>query len=233
MKSLLVTVLLLGSGCVSADSNRVPTDQIAAELQVTADGSGQTIAHGWLWTHRAGDPPLNETSIELVDGDRLVASSSGSSLAMQETEILNAYGYDAIFDSDGAGQSFQIALMRDSDASAPSSSVTLPAPFTVTVPTTFARSAPLTVTWTSSGSADEMRFRFVGACVDAELGPVADTGQATFPAGAVTAKAGGPASCMLSLEASRSRSGSLDPAYGQGGAITATQQRTVTLTATP
>jgi hypothetical protein len=108
--------------------------------------------------------------------------------------------------------------------------VTLPDPFTVSSPTTASRAAPLTITWTP-GSSDQISINATG-CASAQLGPLPDTGTATFPAGTLVADPA-DASCDLAFDISRTRSGTLDPAYGQGGSIAAIQRRTTTITSTP
>ncbi|MEP6860275.1 MAG: hypothetical protein ABJE66_06635 [Deltaproteobacteria bacterium] len=208
------------------------TDELRADMRIIADGSGQSSVYTWLFTHRAGDPPLNEDTIRLVNGDAISVTSSAHTISMQESLFIE-YRYDATFDTAAPGQRYEIALARSADTSAPHSTVTLPEPFTPTLPAAFSRSAPLTITWSPSGSQDPVSVHFIG-CSDVTLQQLADTGTVTLPAGAFTTT-GAPMNptCDLAVEVSRSRLGTLDPAFGQGGSITALQQRMATITSMP
>lgn len=218
-------------GCTPTNSNTVPTSQLQAQIQVNADDSGNATVQAELFSHPSGAPPLNEDSIDLVPGDSLTATSNGSALAMNEsfTPIADEYMYSAAFAAAAADQSFSVTLDRTQGESAGPSTVTLPAPFAVTPPTSVSRSQAITVTWSPSGSSDAVSISFAG-CGDANLGPVPDTGTATFAANALTSPT---SSCAGTLAITRSRNGTLATAYGQGGAITANQVRTLSITTTP
>jgi hypothetical protein len=227
----LSLILLVAVGCTPTNSNTVPTSQLAAQITVSADGTGQTTVQTALFSHASGSPPLNEDSIDLVDGDSLTASSDGSSLAMTQsfTTVVDEFTYSAVFPSDGPGESFSVVLTRTQDESAGPSTATLPDPFTLTAASTASRSQPLTVTWSPSGTSDAISVAFVG-CGDATTGTIADTGTATFAADALTSST---SACSGYLTVTRSRNGTLADAYGQGGAITASQVRTQTIATTP
>jgi hypothetical protein len=227
----LAVVLLLGAGCTPTDSNAVTTANLHADIQVLTTGSGGSTITAALFSHRDGDPPLNFETIRLVGDDLLSATSNGHSVVMDESDLVVEYQYNAAFATADAGQSFEVSLDRVTDVSAPHSSVTLPAPFTPDMPAAASRSAPLTIKWSPSGSDDPISIHFTG-CASVELGTIADTGTVTVPADAIVADPS-TATCDLAVEVSRARSGLLDPAYGQGGSIVATQQRTTTLTSTP
>jgi hypothetical protein len=228
---LAVAALVLGVGCTPIDSNVVTTANLHADVQVLTTGSGGSTVSAALFSHRDGDPPLNFETIRLVDDDLLSATSNGHSVVMDESDLVVEYRYDAAFATADAGQSFEVSLERVTDVSAPHSSVTLPEPFAPNMPAAASRSAPLTITWSPSGSADPISIHFTG-CASAELGTIADTGAVTVSAGTIVADPS-TATCDLAVELSRTRAGLLDPAYGQGGSIVATQQRNATLTSTP
>jgi hypothetical protein len=227
----VAVVVLFGAGCTPTDSDAVTTANLYADIQVLTTGSGGSTVSAALFSHRDGDPPLNFETIRLVGDDLLSATSNGHSVVMDESDLVVEYQYDAAFETADAGQSFEVNLDRVTDVSAPHSSVTLPAPFAPDMPAAASRSAPLTIKWSPSGSADPISIHFTG-CASAELGTIADTGTVTVPAGAIVADPS-TATCDLAVELSRTRAGFLDPAYGQGGSIVATQQRTTTLTSTP
>jgi hypothetical protein len=226
-----LAIAALASGCTLTDSNLVATADLHADLQIVATGAGGSTASAWLFSHRAGDPPLDLESIRLVDGDTISVTSNGRSIAMEQSSLVVEYRYDATFETAAADQRYELALARTGDASAPHSTVTLPAPFTPSVPTAAARSAPLAITWSPSGSSDPIAIHITG-CASAELGPLADTGSVTVPVGALVAESS-DATCDLAIDVTRTRTGTLDRAYGQGGSIVAIQQRSLTLTSTP
>jgi hypothetical protein len=233
MRGLAAALVVVATACTPVDSNTVHTRDLRADIMVVADGSGAAAVYAWLFSHRRGDPPLNQDTIRLVDGDTISATSRDRTVAMQQSDLVVEYRYDATFDSADSGQTFEIALDREADASAPHSIAVLPAPFAITLPATFSRSAPLTISWSPSGSADPITVHFSG-CAGAQLGPYPDTGSATFPAGAIPAGSGhANATCDLAVAIDRTRSGTLDPAYGQGGSIVGTQERDASITSTP
>jgi hypothetical protein len=219
------------AACTPIDSDAVTTANLRADVQVIADGTDTTAVYAWLFSHKDGDPPLNFETIRLVEADSLSATSNGSSVAMRESDLVVEYRYDAMFGAAAPEQTFEVALDRATDTSAPHSSVSLPAPFAPTIPTTSSRSAPLTITWSPSGTTDPVSIH-VSGCASAQLDGLADSGAATLPAGTIVADQAGE-TCDVSVEITRSRSGMLDPAYGQGGSITAEQQRTVAMTTSP
>jgi hypothetical protein len=222
---------LVGAGCTPTNSDLVTTANLRADVEVLSTGVGGSTVSTWLLSHRDGDPPLNFETIRLVDQDVLSATSNNHSVVMDQSNLVVEYRYDAAFETADAGERFEVSLDRVADDSAPRSSVTLPEPFTLTMPATASRNAPVTITWSPSGSADPISID-VSGCASAQLLEIADTGTATLPAGSLVANPP-TATCDLAVEVSRKRNGSLDPAYGQGGSIVATQQRTTTLTSTP
>lgn len=227
---LFAAITSAGAGCTPVDSNVVATSQLRADVQVLSTGEPSSTVYAWLFSHKAGDPPLNLETIRLVDDDAITAISNGSSIAMHESDLVVEYRYDATFPTAEPEQNYEIALARPADTSAPHSYVTLPDPFTLTMPTTASRAAPLTITWSPGGS-DQISIDVTG-CASAHLGPLPDTGTATVPAGAVVADPTN-ATCDLAFDVSRTRTGTLDRAYGQGGSIVAIQRRTATITSTP
>jgi hypothetical protein len=80
-----------------------------------------------------------------------------------------------------------------------------------------------------------MRLRVHGQCVvDYEQTAEGDTGTLTIPPGAIHAQAGGDSStCQPTVELTRERRGTVDPAFGKGGSITALQLRTRQIQSTP
>ena len=132
-----------------------------------------------------------------------------------------------------------MALQRTSDVSAPSSTCTLPSPFTITAPTSsgsYSRTgSDLTVTYATAGTGDTMTWNISGECVTGQSGTVSgDSGTFTIAKGLLTGQgASASATCQATLSLTRSRPGQLDPHYGSGGSIVAQHVRSVTFNSTP
>lgn len=211
--------------CTPVNSDLIATSDLRADIQVQATGIGGSTVSASLISHKDGDPPLNFESIRLVDGDQISAATNGTTVAMQRSNLVVEYRYDAAFETAAPDQRYDVALDRSTDESAPHSFVTLPAPFVLDVPTTASRSAPLTIRW-SAGSSDPVSIAVTG-CATAHLGPLVDTGSTVLP------KLEGSGTCDITITVVRTRTGSLDLAYGQGGSIVAEQRRTTTVSTTP
>ncbi|MFZ5440562.1 MAG: hypothetical protein ACOZQL_11175 [Myxococcota bacterium] len=239
MKLLRVTlgaVLLSLGGCTceTVNSSDIKTSGLYADLEVTADGTGRSAAKATL-TLGAG----SLTFLELASGDSLTVRSGTDSKAMSRRSLLGSTWYEAELTGEEANKAFTVSLTRANDTSAPSSSVTLPAPFSLTAPMasqTFSRagSGQVVVAWAPSGLADAMHVAASGSCIesipDADLN--ADQGQYTLPA--FRARQGEDSTtCSVVITVTRTRKGSVDPAYGKGGDFTATVKRTVTISSAP
>jgi hypothetical protein len=133
----------------------------------------------------------------------------------------------------------QVSFLRDGDTSAPNSDVTLPAPFTLTAPaagTAFSRtSQAVTVTWSGSGATDPLTWQITGNCIVSQLGKQAsDVGTLTIAAGAIQPRANqGADNCAAEIRFFRTRAGTVDPAYGEGGQLQARQTRAISILSTP
>jgi hypothetical protein len=231
MKLLLASILVAGAACTPKDSAGIPSSELQAQLQVETLGDGTATVSAYLYSHQAGDPPLDEASIQLVDGDQLVATSLETDVVMQETYIpvVNEYRYDAMFPSNSEGQLYAIQLDRVSDQASLGSTVTMPAAFDLHGVDQGSRAQPITVTWSPSGTQDGIKLELAG-CGGAELGPLADTGTATLPAGMLSSTTD---SCEVTLTVTRARMGSLSSGFGQGGSIQAFQTRSTTFVTSP
>jgi len=234
MRTCLVLWIAAAAGCNFANSDSVPNSELRADIQVLADGSGQTFAFAWLWSHRPGDPPLNEDSIRLSAGDQLVAHIGSETIAMQEDDLVAEYRYSAALAGIAPGTPVTLDFIRSGQPPL-SSSVSLPAPFAIAAPSSFSRASNWTITWSPSGSGDSVFVDIEGTCALAHLGPVPDSGALALAAGSVPPRSSdqAAATCGATLTVRRSRDGALDPRYGQGGSIVAVQQRTATVQSAP
>ncbi len=241
-RAIPMTALLflgLATGCAETiDSGDVGTDGIYAEIEVLATGNGTSEV---VTTLKAGGNSSN-VYVDLTEHDSLIASANDApSVMSKEGNVV--IRYHSTFPTDAADTAYKVSFLRShapgaecNGISAPDSHVTLPAGVTLTGPAanaTFSRTSPITVTWSGSGEVDPLHWSIDGDCILAAGGDASDTGTLTIPANALQALDDPPQSCTVTLTLGRSRSGAVDPAYGEGGTIVARQVRSVSLTSTP
>jgi hypothetical protein len=224
------------AACTSVKSSDVKTQGMSALMQVTDDGSGQTVVRMQL------NVDNNATDfIDLSPGDSLMAYNGTQGSGMGRNDIAGDVYYTANFTgADAENTMFRVALNRTSDVSAPNSTASLPKPFNITAPPagkSYSRATDdITVTYDTTGTADGMTWELSGDCVNGGSGTVTgDTGSftilhASLPSSDPMQKT---TSCSVSVILKRTRSGQVDPAYGYGGSASATQTRTVMFTSTP
>jgi hypothetical protein len=228
-----MAMLALTAACTSVHSDSIKTSGMSGHFTVTANGSAQTTVTASLWV----DDNSTDT-VDLTSGDTLTASAAGQQpQTMAREDSLGAISYDATFTGhDGANTPYTIALRRPNDVSAPGSVCSLPAPLTVTSPApgaAFSRARDvISIVYGPSGGSDAMSLSVSGACVDYTLS-FADTGSVTIARGALLANGQSSAACEATLTISRSRAGSVDPAYGYGGSMSCEQVRSITFTSSP
>jgi hypothetical protein len=213
----------------SVESTDVRTSGIYPEFRVVADGSGNSQVSARL---KVGGNDSN-TFLDLRDADRLEVSVGEDTRRLDET---SAQRYTASFPIDAAGTEFVFTFIRGADdAGAPRSIVTLPEPFELQMSTTEASRAAdgVAFNWDppSSGS---LRWDMEGDCVWDEGGATPDDGSHNLDREQVRARANDEAkSCTVDLTVDRSLSGSVDPAFTEGGESTAYQSRTRSFTSIP
>jgi hypothetical protein len=233
--ALLVLATCVVAGCSQVDSDAVRTSGIYADLSIEADGSGGSLTRASL---KVGGNNSN-TFINLSSGDSLVTRVGSTSYPMVRQEALGVVWYQAVPPVDTANTAFRVSFLRNDDVSAPNSDVTLPAPFTITAPapgSVFSRtSQAVVITWSGSGAADPLTWQVTGDCIVSQYGnQVSDVGTLTIPAGAIQPRANqGATNCTAQIRFHRTRAGSVDPAYGEGGELHARQTRFISILSTP
>lgn len=232
---LAALALLLGaSACESLPSDEVKTESIWADFTATSDGS-TTHTTGVL---RVGGATSN-TFVDLEGGDTLTVTAGGETKEMLEGYIGDIFVYDADFDVADEDEEFLFAFEREVETSAPESTVTLPAVFEITAPaadTVFSRSADgVTVSWDPSGQDDQVFVSVEGDCIWTKNVAVdGDPGTYTIQPGVIDSlDEENPAACDGRVVVERVRTGSLDPAYGEGGTVRGLQQRSVSVRIDP
>lgn len=230
----LLALLAAGAalaGCSEdVDSDDVATDAIYASIFVSAPGDGTSSVSASL---RVGGSNSN-TFLDLTDYDALMAFVNDTSQGMSQS----GNGYSTSFPYEAEDTPYRVAFLRTpppdgecAGVSAPNSTVTLPAPFSITSPVqdeVISRGTAISLTWAGSGEADAMSFTVDGTCIQSYADEIAnDNGSFTIPADTIMVVGSDNASCTATLSVSRSRDGDLDENYGEGGVITARQSRAV------
>ena len=237
------TILLVGFsvGCTSVDSSAVDTSGIYADLSVDATGDGTSTV--WAFFHE-GDA-TSTVFLALSGGDAAHAYmevlATEFDKDMIETSLFGATGYSADFDNASGEVSFRVKLDRSATGkvSAPSSVVTLPAPFSIVAPasnTSFSRTTgTITIDWNPYNSGELMSYEITGSCIqDQAAGISSDTGHLQIGPNDILSLSGHESeSCDIIVTIDRYRNGTVDPAYGHGGVFKATQERQINLHVTP
>jgi hypothetical protein len=112
----------------------------------------------------------------------------------------------------------------------------MPAPFDMMLgATTAGRGADdVDVTWDPPVSGSQIAWKLSGECVKLDSGSVPDDGTHTIEAGTIeTFESDMDKSCTVNFEMTRSRNGSVDPAFTEGGSVVARHVRTDGFTSTP
>ena len=236
-RMLAVSALLaVATACESVESDDVLTDGIYANYDAVNIGAPQTAATA---TFRVGGATSN-TFVNLGGDDTVsVSVDGGDAVALNETNLGDIYSYVASFDAAAADTSFAFALNRTVDEGAPASECSLPAPFSVNTPSasaTFSRpNDPIIVTWSDSGEADTMEVVLESDCIVTSVNAVSgDPGSFTIEAGSYEVfQDRDDESCEAVVKVRRTRAGSLDQGFGEGGRIACTQERTVAVRLDP
>jgi hypothetical protein len=240
LKSIALTMgtvaFTMLAGCYKiASSENTKTREIFAELKVVATSDKLVTVEATL---KLGGPG-SDTLVNLAVDDSLVASVGTDSKVMNGGGFLDDGLYTAKFSNTAENTEFTIGLLRnrEGDEQAPSSTGTLPAPFTLGALKNFSRSQEdFTITWDPSGSDDTMHLQAVNntdcpLSFDADLS--GDSGSYTFPKGSLKAATMNPEACHLNIELTRTRKGSADSHYARGSSLTLSQVRSGVVSSTP
>jgi hypothetical protein len=228
-----VSLLLLASlaaGCrQEVESTDIRTTGVYPVIDVTAEGSGTSRV---LVKLKVGGPNSN-TYLELTGPDRLTATGAG---ATKELDSSGSVSYAATFATEAAGP-FVVSFLRGpEDDNAPNSTVDLPEPYTLTVETTELSRATgdLVFSWTPALSGGVIDSSLYGTCIDTLIETIPDDGTGSISHDRIHARDGATTeSCTVTLTLARTRVGQVDPAFTEGGRVTASQIRSRAFTSTP
>ncbi|MED5372172.1 MAG: hypothetical protein VX899_14230 [Myxococcota bacterium] len=230
MRKVLALSLVLPTmvACESVDSEAVMTSGVYADIVIQTQGEGSSDVATIL---RVGGPTSN-TYLDLMGEDTLTATVGEETLELEKQSLGDYREYTAGFDVDAEDTLFDVSFTRAVDAGAPSSTVTMPAPFALTGPEEGAQfvvqADDITVTYEPASTDDQIRWTIEGDCIYSEGETVTgDPGSFVIPADLIEVMDEEDASCSAELKVIRARAGSLDAGYGEGGEIEARQVRSV------
>jgi hypothetical protein len=227
--NLIVLPAALFACMEGVESSDIRTSGVYPEFEVVADGSGSSRASARL---KVGGDDSN-TFLTMESGDRLEVTVGDETRTLVRAE---SFWYSATFQIDAADTEFEFAFIRsENDETAPRSVVALPAPFALAMATTEASRADddVAFTWDPPGSG-ELDWELDSDCIFREFGSTPDDGSHAIPHDDMRSLGSADAeSCPVELVAERVRSGSVDPAFTEGGSAVAYQRRIQSFTSTP
>ena len=219
----------------STRSSNVRTSGVRAEMIVHSGEAGPTEVSARV---RVGGS-FSNTFLTLADGDEIVADNGTDHVALVGSKGLIAVpSNDGILPTDSSGRTITVKFMRPHDTSAPATTVVMPHALGFGSPRvgeSFDSAHPrVVITW-SPTSSEAVEWSIRGGCIDDKSGlDAVDTGrvEATLVASR-DADGGISGPCDVVVRLARTRTGMLDPAFGEGGSIVATQDRDRTIHFTP
>jgi hypothetical protein len=227
--SLCLGVFLLSACTETVDSKNIRTGGIAAFITANATTDAATTVTASL---KVGGADSN-TVVDLSGGDSIFATANGKQV---ELEAQGSGTYQININTAAENTEFVVDLQRTDDTSAPKSIGTLPGPFSFQVPNmSTSRAQNLTVTWTPSGSKDDMRLELSGTCIFSRTIDIpGDTGMNEISGGTlVSVNTDKPETCDVNVDMIRSRKGTPDPAFDPDSSFLLTQTRTAKFTSAP
>lgn len=228
--SLGLGLLLLNACTVeTVDSKNVKTGGISATITANATTDAATTI---IATLQVGGTNSN-TYVDLSGGDKIFVVANDKQIEM---EAQGTGTYQADVNVAAENTEFIVDLQRETEDDAPMSKGTLPAPFTFQVPNmTTSRAQELTITWSPSGSMDDMEAIVSGTCIfQRTIDIPGDTGSHVISPGTLIAtNTDKPETCDLTVEMTRSRKGTADLAFDPDSSFILKQTRTGKFTSAP
>jgi len=241
----LATMLLIGTGCSKVDSEHVSTSGMSAEIDVTGRSDGTTEVETRIKT---GSGVPFQPDVELTGGDYLQVSAGGQTQRMTAiTYVFSGVYYVADLDFNDTNTEFVVGLIRPSNTNAPNSRVTAPSRFVIEAPLTtdaFRRGENIALVWSPAEPLATMDLETALDCENAAgerettrrfFTSIADSGRHVQAVNELLAQISriAPTRCTATATLNRSREGTLDPAFGEGGRIRAHQEVEVTFAVIP
>ncbi len=241
-RSTFFVSLAITSGCTQVDSKNIPTTNINADTEVIAQDSTTTVTT--LLRNGVG---IGAGSIVLSAGDELSATLGGETVRLVR---LDTNRYTGVLNSSDGGAEMTVALLRDNDPDAATSTVVLPARFEISAPVqdeTFRTGDSVTASWSPSDPGNPIAITYTFNCKpvgddsspldDVRTYTVDDNGTHTTTVTDIL-NARGPQPiingepCPVEMEIHRRSYGELDDRFA-GGGIDAIRSKTLTITVIP
>ncbi|MCC6809912.1 MAG: hypothetical protein IT381_20960 [Deltaproteobacteria bacterium] len=227
---LFLLVSLCTFAACKVDSTEVHMSGISADIRVVAEQSDQTDVTVYL---QRGDID-SLTYLDLKGNDKLFATAAGMTEKELSRSAFITISYDTRYSGiTAAATEFAVRFQRTIDRGAPRSACTMPAAFDFSTPnaaTQFSRATQdIDVTYSPSGSGDQMRFKLTGSCINTVERTIdtGDLGSFKIQKSLITAQTDEQnKTCDVTLELERVKKGTLDSNFGKGGKIECLQRRT-------
>ena len=233
MRTFILTIGFI-AGCTSIDSADIKTHGIKPSMSISSSDQ-QANSHVDVTFH-VGDSPT--TFVNLNQGETVVASTD-TPVTLNEYDVLGVTGYAGDLATKAPGTTVTINVTRVDNDSAPASTVTMTEQLALTAPapggSVSRANDDVAVSWTSDASEDGVTVSWSGLCVDDDHVDVAPPAKdVTIAKGKIKKKTGDNIddNCDITFSATRTRTGTLDPAFG-GGTIRHSFTSSAKLTSTP
>jgi hypothetical protein len=236
-------------GCSKTESDNIKTNGMKADIDITATGNGKT---GIKVNISVGSGGISSTEVELSSGDTLTATDGTTTKELYEDDgLLGDIEYKTEFSTEAEDTLFTVSLVREDGENAENSFVTLPAPFTLSSESSEITGdgyATVDLSWTNCRNNYNVAIEVDCTCSRNENGQSVDTiiyndfpditddGEEQYGINRLLGDYDPTRydlGCDIELTMERSRLGTLDSGFGEGGSIEAVQKRTINFTYTP
>ncbi|MBT8493435.1 MAG: hypothetical protein KJO07_10295 [Deltaproteobacteria bacterium] len=230
----VLAALIAALGCDSTVSSDLTNDELRLFAHADVDELGNLDVVAQITT----DNPalLEETFVDLIDGDALSATLDGEEVTMARewVPIVGLIQYRAQFESVGGGEILSIDLERPSYGDIEDSWVEIPPPFELSMPASFSRSDYLVVEWTPV-PATRSGLSLSGSCFDDSFQMDGNPGRIELAPPRLSVPEGVDAQAQCELDATLTvvNERSAAAGFGRGGRITAEQVRRSVVESTP
>jgi len=240
-KIITTTLIILATTACSnveeVNSSDIASSEMWARFEVFSTEDNTATARASLLV---GGSHSN-THINITGGDKLEVFNGTNVQTVVKDPTSSKVVYVATFDHTNSGRgntNYRFDFSRDEHRSATNSIVSLPIAVNkdnilFNPSSSFSRSTEaVTVTW--DGIEDsEVDLQITGNCIQTYSKKIPDTGEFTINANSIKSNPNQPGgSCQLTFKFTRTNTGTVDDAFGEGGEIHAYSSREATLLTT-
>jgi hypothetical protein len=238
--ALTSAAFAIGCGAEDVSSEDVLTSGMYAKYSAVSSGDGSTLVEAEL---RVGGD--NGTYVEIAGDDELVALADEDGDGEDESEKMehdssgDRHWYRHRFETDADNTKVTVAFNRGEDfESAPDSFVELPKPFVLSLDgleegAEIPRGTDVTVTWSNEDGGD-VNWYIEGDCIWSRDDRTTDDMEFTIPAEEIEVLGTDEGeSCTVEIIIERTRLGTVDSAFEEGGEFWGIQRRGIEFTSTP